>query len=102
MLKLNIVKEVHSEPFVVFASLPDMGRVGGLTSTFLASQFDAELVASITSVEKPWVSVKDGLVANVIDMYNIYYSDTQKLLIFSGNNQPEDPRETLWIVHHIS
>ena len=45
MLKLNIVKEVHSEPFVVFASLPDMGRVGGLTSTFLASQFDAELVA---------------------------------------------------------
>ena len=93
MLKLNIVKEVHSEPFVVFASLPDMGRVGGLTSTFLASQFDAQLVASITSVEKPWVSVKDGLVANVIDTYNIYYSDTQKLVIFSGNNQPEDPRE---------
>ena len=93
MLKLNIVKEVHSEPFVVFASLPDMGRVGGLTSTFLASQFDAELVASITSVEKPWVSVKDGLVANVIDTYNIYYSDTQKLLVFSGNNQPEDSRE---------
>ena len=93
MLKLNIVKEVHSDPFVVFASLPDMGRVGGLTSTFLASQFDAKMVASITSVEKPWVSVKDGLAANVIDTYNIYYSDIQKLLVLSGNNQPEDPRE---------
>ena len=79
-----------------------MGRVGGLTSTFLVSQFDAELVASITSVEKPWVSVKDGLVANVIDTYNIYYSDTQKLLVFSGNNQPEIAREALWIVHHFS
>ncbi len=93
MLKLNIVKKVVSESFVVFASLPDMGRVGGLTSSYLASQFNAERVASIISAEKPWVNVKDGLVTDVTDTYNIYYSDHQKLFILTGDTQPEDPRE---------
>jgi uncharacterized protein len=94
VFNLNVLKDFSSsEPLVVFASLPDMGMVGGLTSSFLAAQSNAELVATITLAEKPWVNVKDGLVFNVTDTYNIYYSKDQKLLILTGNNQPEDPRE---------
>jgi hypothetical protein len=31
-MKLNIVKEVKADEFTVFASLPNMGHVGGLVS----------------------------------------------------------------------
>jgi uncharacterized protein len=93
MLNLNIVKDFTSDSLIVFASLPDMGMVGGLTSSFLATQTHAELVATITLAEKPWVNVKDGVAFNVIDTYNIFYSKDQKLLVLTGNNQPEDPRE---------
>ena len=37
MAILNILKKnVKADEFMVFASLPDMGRVGGLVSSFLS------------------------------------------------------------------
>jgi proteasome assembly chaperone (PAC2) family protein len=94
MLSLNLLRDfTTSDSIIVFASLPDMGMVGGLTSSFLASETNADLIATITLAEKPWVNVKDGVAFNVIDTYNIFYSKDQKLLILTGNNQPEDPRE---------
>jgi uncharacterized protein len=93
MLSLNPLKDFTSDSMVVFASLPDMGMVGGLTSSFLATETKADLVATITLAEKPWVNVKAGVAFNVIDTYNIFYSKSKQLLILTGNNQPEDPRE---------
>ena len=72
MLSLNLLKDFTSDSIVVFASLPDMGMVGGLTSSFLATETNADLVATITLAEKPWVNVKDGVAFNVIDTYNIF------------------------------
>jgi Uncharacterized protein (ATP-grasp superfamily) len=83
------------DTFRIFASLPDMGRVGGLVSSFLASNLETEHIANIISNPKPWVNVKDGVIESTRDIYKIYFSDREKLLILTGEMQPEDHRELL-------
>jgi proteasome assembly chaperone (PAC2) family protein len=95
MLKLEILVKKKVDTFRIFASLPDMGRVGGLVSSFLASNLETEHIANIISNPKPWVNVKDGVIESTRDIYNIYFSDREKLLILTGEMQPEDHRELL-------
>jgi len=95
MLKLEILVKKKVNTFRIFASLPDMGRVGGLVSSFLASNLETEHIANIISNPKPWVNVKDGVIESTRDIYNIYFSDREKLLILTGEVQPEDHRELL-------
>jgi proteasome assembly chaperone (PAC2) family protein len=83
MMKLNVVKELRADEISVVASLPDMGRVGGLVSSFLSKFLKAELVAEIISIEKPWVSYSNGVVKSAVDTYNIFYEKAQ----------PQDPGE---------
>ncbi len=90
-MKLNILKDVKTKEFTVFASLPDMGRVGGLVSSFLSQNLKTELVAEIVSGDKPWVSYADGVVKSVSDVYKVYYDKKRELLIFTGESQPQDP-----------
>ena len=95
MLKVEILVKKKVDTFRIFASLPDMGRVGGLVSSFLASNLETEHIANIISNPKPWVNVKDGVVESTNDIYEIYFSDREKLLILTGEMQPEDHRELL-------
>jgi proteasome assembly chaperone (PAC2) family protein len=90
---LNKIKEVKADGFMVFASLPDMGRVGGLVSSFLSQHLKTEQVAEITSSGKPWVSHSDGVVKSASDVYRISYDRGHKLLVFTGESQPQDPGE---------
>ncbi len=95
MLKVEILVKKKVDTFRIFASLPDMGRVGGLVSSFLASNLETEHIANIISNPKPWVNVKDGVIESARDIYKIYFSDREKLLILTGEVQPEDHRELL-------
>jgi proteasome assembly chaperone (PAC2) family protein len=95
MLKVEILTKKKVDTFRIFASLPDMGRVGGLVSSFLASNLETEHIANIISNPKPWVNVKDGVIESTRDIYKIYFSDREKLLILTGEIQPEDHRELL-------
>jgi proteasome assembly chaperone (PAC2) family protein len=95
MLKIEILAKKKVDSFGIFASLPDMGRVGGLVSSFLASNLETEHIANIISNPKPWVNVKDGVIESARDIYKIYFSDREKLLILTGEVQPEDHRELL-------
>ncbi len=90
---INKIKDIKANEFTVFASLPDMGRVGGLVSSFLSQQLKAEQVAEITSSDKPWVSHSDGVVKSASDVYKISYNIDHKLLVFTGESQPQDPGE---------
>lgn len=92
-MKLNAIKQVKSDGFALFASLPDMGRVGGLVSSFLAQNLKCEQVAEVVSSDKPWVSYADGIVKSASDTYKVHYSDEHKLMIFTGESQPQDPGE---------
>jgi len=92
-MKIEIKKEIKVDGFKVFASLPDMGRVGGLVSAYLAKNLENELVAEIISNDKPWVLYSDGIVRSSADVYSIYYCESNKLLIFTGESQPQDTGE---------
>ena len=70
-----------------------MDRVGGLVSSFLSLHLKAEQVAEITSSDKPWVSHSDGVVKSAHDIYKIFYIKQEKLLVFAGESQPQDPGE---------
>lgn len=93
MIKLNVLKKAKADDFTVVASLPDMGRVGGLVSSFLSQNLKTQLLAEITSNDKPWVSHSDGIVNAINDSYKIYHDKTHNLLIFTGDSQPQDPGE---------
>ena len=73
-MELNIIKDIKVYELKVFASLPDMGRVGGFASSYLAQNLKTEYIAQIISNEKPWVSYVDGVVKTVTDTYRIYYN----------------------------
>jgi proteasome assembly chaperone (PAC2) family protein len=92
-MKLDKIKSIKEDEFIVFASLPDMGRVGGLVSAFLSQHLKAEQVAEITSSDKPWVSYADGVVKSASDVYKISYDERHRLLVFTGESQPQDPGE---------
>ena len=62
MVLIDIFAKKKVDNFTVFASLPDMGRVGGLVSSYLASNLKVEHIANIISSPKPWVNVKDGII----------------------------------------
>jgi uncharacterized protein len=93
MMELKIIREFKADNLTIVASLPDMGRVGGLVSTFLAKFLKAELVAEMTSIEKPWVAYADGVAKSVIDVYKVFYEKTRRILILTGESQPQDPGE---------
>lgn len=99
MVSIDIFANKKVDHFTVFASLPDMGRVGGLVSSYLASNLKAEHIANIISNPKPWVSVKDGVIESTKDVYRIYFSDSEKLLILTGDAQPEDHGELIDLCH---
>ena len=92
-MKLTKLRNFKAGEFKVFASLPDMGKVGGLVSSFLSQHLKTEQVAEITSHDKPWVSHSDGVVKSASDSYKIFYDKNQKLMIFTGESQPQDPGE---------
>ncbi len=88
-------KEIKMDNFIVFASLPDMGQVGGLVSKHLISELKAEKFANIKIFEKPWVKVKEGLITSVTDNFDLFISENHKIIILSGNEQPQDPNNLL-------
>lgn len=92
-MKLRTIKEFRENEITIVASLPDMGRVGGLVSSFLSRFLKAELVAELTSVEKPWVAYNDGVVKSVVDVYKVFFDAKRKMLILTGESQPQDPGE---------
>ncbi len=92
-MKINATKQLNVDSFTLFASLPDMGRVGGLVSSFLAQNLKCELLAEIVSADKPWVSYADGVVKSASDTYRIHYDSERRLMVFTGESQPQDPGE---------
>ena len=93
MIKIDKIKDIKADEFTLFASLPDMGRVGGLVSSFLSQHLKTEPVADMTSSDKPWVSYSDGVVKSTSDVYRISYDKRHRMMVFTGESQPQDPSE---------
>ncbi|MGH9922601.1 MAG: PAC2 family protein, partial [Nitrososphaerales archaeon] len=92
-MKLKQIESVKVNDIVLVAALPDMGRVGGLVSGFLAKQLDTKLVAEIESIEKPWVTYENGIANLHVDTYKIFADKKNSIIIFTGDTQPQDTHE---------
>lgn len=92
-MDLRTIKSFRAGDLTVFASLPDMGRVGGIVSSFLADHLKAEPVAELVSVEKPWVLYSDGVARAAKDVYRILLDPSHGILILTGDSQPQGPSE---------
>ena len=90
-ISIKMLKEIKLDNFVVFASLPDMGKVGGLVSEHLIKELQVEKFAEIRIFEKPWVKNERGLVKPVLDTFDFYVNYENKVIIMMGKEQPQDP-----------
>ncbi|HET8719836.1 MAG TPA: PAC2 family protein [Candidatus Nitrosotenuis sp.] len=86
---------------VLIASLPDMGRVGGLVSNHIAKITSSKEAARITITDKPWINQNDGLVELPNDEYKILVDEKNALVIFTGENQPQEPYAVFDLVNFV-
>ncbi len=100
-MKTRQLEKVSIGELTLLASLPDMGRVGGLVSGFLAKELKAKLVAEIESVEKPWVVQEKGIARLQVDTYQIFTDENNAIVIFTGETQPQDPRELYALCNQV-
>ena len=89
-MELKVYEKPTFNEITLVASLPDMGRVGGLVPKFLIEHLNAKMFAEIYSFDKPYVLCKDGLISHYPSVYRFYYSKKASLLIFTGEEQPQD------------
>ncbi len=90
-ISIKILKEIKLDNFIFFASLPDMGKVGGLVTEHLIRELQVEKFAEIEIFEKPWVKNEKGVVKPVIDTYEFYVNYENNVIMMTGKEQPQDP-----------
>lgn len=97
-LSIDIEKKLTLENFIVFASLPDIGKVGGLVSEFLVKELQAEKFGEIRILEKPWVKNDKGIVTPVVDIFGLFVNMEKKIIVLTGKEQPQDPNNLFKLV----
>lgn len=86
---------------ILISSLPDMGRVGGLVTEHIAKKTGAKDAAKILLSDKPWINQKDGLIEIPFDEYKILVDEKNSLVVFTGENQPQEPGTVTDLVNFV-
>ncbi len=98
------IKNIHDyklKDIVLISSLPDMGKVGGLVTQHIIKKLDAKKAAQIFLADKPWVNLKEGLVNLPTDEYFIAVDEKNSIVIFTGENQPQEPGTVFKIANKV-
>ena len=85
----------------VIASLPDMGRVGGLVTQHISKNLPMELAYKITVSDKPWINQKDGIINTPKDEYSIFANKENAIVVVTGNNQPQEPKTLFELTDNV-
>ena len=101
MLKAEFLGNFKLKDIVVIASLPDMGRVGGLVSGHIAKKTSAKDAVKIILTDKPWINQNNGLIDVPIDEYKILVDEKNSLVIFTGENQPQESYAVFDLVNFV-
>jgi proteasome assembly chaperone (PAC2) family protein len=78
-----------------------MGKVGGLVTQHLTKKLETKKSAQIILADKPWVNLKDGLVELPQDEYSLTVDEKNSIVVFTGENQPQEPRTVFEIVNTV-
>ena len=100
-MKVNKIQDFKLKDIILISSLPDMGKVGGLVTQHLAKKLETKKSAQIILADKPWVNLKDGLVELPHDEYTLTVDEKNGIVIFTGENQPQEPGTVFEIVNTI-
>lgn len=100
-MKVEFFGDFGLDDIILISSLPDMGRVGGLVTEHVAKKVSAKDAAKIILVDKPWVNQKDGLVEIPSDEYRLLVDEKNSLVIFTGENQPQEPNIVSDLVNFV-
>jgi len=100
-MQVEIIENFKLKDIVLISSLPDMGKVGGLVTQHIAKKISARSAAKIILTDKPWVNNKDGLVELPYDEYKLLVDEKNSLVIFTGENQPQEPNTVFDLVNLV-
>jgi hypothetical protein len=100
-MKTEFFGDFKLKDIVLISSLPDLGRVGGLVSAHIAKKTSAKEAVRIVLSDKPWVEHKDGVIELPADEYKILVDEKNSLVIFTGENQPQEPSVVFDLVNFV-
>jgi uncharacterized protein len=90
-MNINKIQDFKLKDIILISSLPDMGKVGGLVTQHLTKKLETKKAAQIILSDKPWVNLKDALIELPHDKYTISVDEKNSVVIFTGENQPQEP-----------
>jgi len=91
-MKIEKKQDFKLKDIVMIGSLPDMGRVGGIVTQHISKHLPMELAYKIIISDKPWINQKNGVISLPKDEYSIFVNKENSLVVFTGNNQPQEPK----------
>ncbi|QLH08670.1 PAC2 family protein [Candidatus Nitrosotenuis sp. DW1] len=100
-MQVETIENFKLKNITLISSLPDMGKVGGLVTHHIAEKIGARVAAKIILADKPWVNHKDGLVELPHDEYKLLVDEKNSLVIFTGENQPQEPATVFELVNFV-
>lgn len=100
-MKVEAIRDYSLGELTLIASLPDMGRVGGLVTEHIAKKSGASDAAKVVLTDKPWINHKDGIIETPFDEYRILVDEKNSLVIFTGENQPQEPDMVFQLVSFV-
>lgn len=100
-MNVNKIQDFKLKDIILISSLPDMGKVGGLVTQHLTKKLETKKSVQIILEDKPWVNLKDGLVELPHDEYTLTVDEKNRIVIFTGENQPQEPGTVFEIVNTI-
>ena len=90
-MEIENIQDFNLNDIVLISSLPDMGKVGGLVTQHLTKKLETKKAAKINLADKPWVNLKNGLIDLPHDEYTLTVDEKNSIVIFTGQNQPQEP-----------
>jgi proteasome assembly chaperone (PAC2) family protein len=95
------IQDFKLKDIILISSLPDMGKVGGLVTQHLTKKLETKKAAEIILSDKPWVNLKDALIELPHDKYTISVNEKNSVVIFTGENQPQEPSTVFEIANTV-
>ena len=100
-MDVNKIQDFKLKDIILISSLPDMGKVGGLVTQHLTKKLETKRSAEIILSDKPWVNLKDALIELPHDKYTISVNEKNSVVIFTGENQPQEPSTVFEIANTV-
>ncbi len=100
-MNIKKIQDFKLKDIILISSLPDMGKVGGLVTQHIIKKLDAKKAAQIFLADKPWVNLKEGLVNLPTDEYFLAVDEKNSIVIFTGENQPQEPGTVFKIANKV-